>query len=761
MQRESRLDWRKQRQSSIIFFLVALILAIVGAIEKILPSWALSIGAAAIAAAGVTVARLQQQAARRDTRAAMMRGAMAGITEKGTLPQARSVSYEDLGVVSFSRKIPYLERSIESKASEILKNSKPLLVVGPGLSGKSRLAAELMKKTYPEREVLIPLSAGSFQDFLKSMSSVVGSVIWLDSLDAYLQDKALDRQLISKLSSNGNAIIATIDERSFAGFYGSAVFPGQKDAVLRCFEVVHLRNRHRENVKHSLAFERTDDADIVKEYGVAGLAGGLPIVRSALAVTQIADPRAFRLLHTVYSWHQAGLSWIHQDALIPLLGGLQSKSQPPLSLTDVQVIAAKFDAIPLVPKIIERSSEWYRVPSYVIDFFLQGDHSGIPAKVWEAALTAATATELPMLGHLALVHHHKQAVAERAWLKAAEAGDGYSMWNLGMMLERNRNRRDEGFEWLQKAASAKYVDSYGALAHAYSHRKMQEQGIYWFKMAANAGDLPAMIQVGHLFEKSGDEKEALWWYDRATESGSSAAQYKMSQLLRRSGSKSAADKLLEQSSDPRAVKALIGTGLDAYWRGEVEVARGIFLKAAANKSARAFKELAYTYLNEGNIAAAAENYRKAADLGDACGMTGLGYIAMEVSKDKVVAERWLRQAAQYGCQWSMYYLGCLSDEAGDGKSEFWYRGAAKKGNAEAMFQLGLIFESKFDYKTAEKWYKKAGQVGHVVAVSSLAALLLSNGREDEAEYWSDSGDLMLTDVNIRSPQTFLPPSCDL
>lgn len=756
---KSSLHWYRQRQSSAIFFVAALILAVVGVIQKLFSDSVFLISASVVAAVGVGVTRLQQAAAKRDAQTAEMRKALIGVTGKGSLPLAKAVSYEGLGVLNFTDEIPYQERTVERKAAEILNNRKPLLIVGPGLSGKSRLAAELMKRTYPERQVLIPLSATSFQDFLKSLSSADRFVVWLDDFDRYLGDETFDRQFISKLAGN-NAIIATMNEESFAGLRGYGTFQGYKASVLQCFEVVHLRNRSRENVRHSLSFECAEDSEIVKQYGIAGFAGGLPRVRQLLDTIRIADRRKFALVRTIYSWQQTGLNWIHQDNLISLLNNFQGKDHSPFSLSDIQDTITSLGSSPSMPRIIERTSDWLRVPSYVIDFFLHDDEGGVPAKIWEAALDVARVCELPMLGHLALAHYRNPGVAERAWQRAAEAGDGYSMWALGMMLEKSRNRRDEGIEWLQKACSAGYSDAYETLARALFRKKMRNEAIHWLNMATDKGNISAMIQLGHLFENEGAREDALWWYERAAKSGSSDADFKISQLLRRSGKRKEADKVLEQSRDPRAIQTLVMIGLDAYWRGEVEVAKGKFLRAAANRSVWALVELAYAHLIEGNIRAAAENYRQAADLGSCCGMTGLGYIARDFLEDNILAERWLRQASQYGCDWALYFLGVYYEESGNYKSaEFWYRGAAKRSNVEGMYQLGLMLESRFDYKDAAKWYRKAGELGHIVAANNLAAMRLSQGQDDEATRWSDRTDFLLAEAETYRVQLYPPPPC--
>jgi TPR repeat protein len=756
----SSLRWYSQRQSSIAFFIAALVLAVAGVLQKLLPYWAFLSCASVVAAAGVVFTRLQQIAAKRDAQTATLRNTFIGTTKDGSLPRAKDVSYESLGILSFSDDIPYLERAVEREAAEVLRNGKPLLIVGSGLSGKSRLAAELIRRAYTEREVLIPVGAAQFLDFLKSLNDVRRFVVWLDDLDRYLISQAFDRQCIRNLADNDNAIIATIDEQSFGSLRGHGISLGCKASVLQCFEIVHLRNRRRENMKHSLSFEHDKDAEIVKMYGVAGFAGGLPLVRQALTVARISDPRAFTLLRTIYHWQETGLGWIHQDRLISLMNDPQGRGREASTPSEIQDILASFDGPPSMPKIIEQNSGFFRLPSHVRDF-LNEYESSVPSKVWDAALETACIHDLPLLGHLALAHYRNKEVADRAWRRAAEADDGYSMWNLGMMLERVPARRDEGIQWLRQAAASGYTDSYETFGVTLLRKNMREEGIHWLQKAANEGNTSAMVQLGHLFEREKAGADALWWYERAAKNGSQDADFKIAQFLRRNGRRDAADRILEQSRDPRAILALVMIGIDAYRRGEVEVAKGKFLIAAANKSALALRELALAYLDEGDIRAAADNYRQAVSFGDACAKTGLGYIAMEFLGDKTLAEQWFGEASQYGCGWAMCYLGFLCEDEGDDETaEFWYRGSARRGNIEGMYQLGLMLEGKFDYKAAARWYRKAGQRGHVVAISNLVEMLASQGLDDEAKQWSNRVDYMVAEAPIGHLRELPPPpSC--
>jgi TPR repeat protein len=762
LSRPTSLHWHRERRASVGFLAAALVVAVAAALQRELPHWALLICASILAVAGVVLAGLEQVAARRDDREKLIRQSLNGITKDGRLPLAREVSLEDLGVLRSMVDVPYLERDIQQEATDVLSSGKPLLIVGDGLTGKTRLAAELIRQNYPEREVVIPVSAALFQTFLSSLTRIRHTVVWLDGLDRYLTDSPLDRKCIRDLADGENIVIATMNEQLLGNLQGHGDSPSYRAEVLSIFDIKHLKNRTSENARHSKRIDCAKDASIIEKYGIAGYVGGLPIVWQHLAAARIAKPRAFFVTKTLYNWQETGLSRIHHDQLVSLLNRLQGDNRPPFLSSDILEIVSSFHGPLSMPQVIECASGSYRIPGYVADF-LRTERGGIPSLVWDSALEAACVHELPLLGHMALVHHRKSEVAEQAWQLAAQAGDLYSMWNLGIVLEKSQNRRDEGIEWLMKACVAGYVDAYETLALCLIRRGKKEEGVRWLELAASEGRSSAMIHLGNLHEKEDAKDDALSWYRQAAKSGSADAAFKISQLLRRSGERDAADDVLKQSSDTRAIETSVMIGIDAYWRGEIEVARDKFLRAAANKSAFGLRELAFVYLGEGNLRAAADSYKQAVELGDGCAKTGLGFIAMTYLENKSIAERWFRQAAQYGCHWAMYYLGTICQESGDQKmAEFWYRGSSRQGNIEGMFRLGQILENQCEYEAAKRWYKKAGRLGHLVAASSLVEMLNTEeqGQDGEAKQWSNRLDSMVEESRQDLTHELPRPTCD-
>ncbi|MEZ5828970.1 MAG: tetratricopeptide repeat protein [Hyphomicrobiales bacterium] len=66
-------------------------------------------------------------------------------------------------------------------------------------------------------------------------------------------------------------------------------------------------------------------------------------------------------------------------------------------------------------------------------------------------------------------------------------------------------------------------------------------------------------------------------------------------------------------------------------------------------------------------------------------------------------------------------LGVAKDES---QAVDWYRKAADKGQASAMFNLGKYYYDKKDPKQAARWFEMAAEAGQVEALTALGSMHL-------------------------------------
>jgi tetratricopeptide (TPR) repeat protein len=75
--------------------------------------------------------------------------------------------------------------------------------------------------------------------------------------------------------------------------------------------------------------------------------------------------------------------------------------------------------------------------------------------------------------------------------------------------------------------------------------------------------------------------------------------------------------------------------------------------------------------------------------------------------------------------------GRAPDPAGAGEpAEQWYRKAADGGDADAMFNLGVVLWKQGKEDQAVQWYRKAADAGNADAMFTLGALLAEQGEEN-------------------------------
>ena len=102
-----------------------------------------------------------------------------------------------------------------------------------------------------------------------------------------------------------------------------------------------------------------------------------------------------------------------------------------------------------------------------------------------------------------------------------------------------------------------------------------------------------------------------------------------------------------------------------------------------------------------------------------------------MAQDYAKAREWYEKAAAKGDANAMSNLGVLYDN-GQGvaqdyaKAREWYEKAAAKGDANAMNNLGLLYNNGHgvaqDYAKAREWYEKAAAKGDATAMANLGVL---------------------------------------
>lgn len=134
---------------------------------------------------------------------------------------------------------------------------------------------------------------------------------------------------------------------------------------------------------------------------------------------------------------------------------------------------------------------------------------------------------------------------------------------------------------------------------------------------------------------------------------------------------------------------------------------------------------------EDDAQSASQSFEKLAALGSPTAMYYLGEIyrrGLGCSKDINLAEVWFLRAAREGSALSCYALADLYLTTGRAEQSLEFlKMASAQGYAPAMNRLGRIYCSangvEADFEKARKYFERAVEKGHVIAMGSLGHLL--------------------------------------
>lgn len=266
-------------------------------------------------------------------------------------------------------------------------------------------------------------------------------------------------------------------------------------------------------------------------------------------------------------------------------------------------------------------------------------------------------------------------VPDPAGVSTSPGGSGAGGEDLAAALDlRDAGNHAAALPLLERAAGAGNVAAMAYLGIAYLNGEGMEAqprlGVPWLRAAADAGDPRAMNALGVAYERGlGVNRSNRWakhWYRQAAGKGYGEAMRNLAALHQRT---SAPDSAL-------------------FW------------------------------------------YRKAVDAGSEEARVDLGWMYEEgvgVPRDTAAALRLYEAAGRAGLARGMVAAGQARERRGEyGQAREWYLRAVDAGSAEAMNNLGVLYQNgwgvRADRDEARRWYARAADAGSSVARANLAAL---------------------------------------
>ena len=228
---------------------------------------------------------------------------------------------ESLRVHSSDRDIAeFVPRDIQNQLVNHLNNGTPVLIEGPSMSGKTRLALETIRSHWPEAPFWFPRDDDDIEKLLNSnQQPAANTIILLDDLDRFLSNQSLTLGLLNQWTNNSCTIIATMMHSQYVKHSDRAneTISGW-DAVNR-FKTITLNpslsTEELNAVKHT---SYANQLSQIESIGLGPLLGCAEAVRTAFTDELDEHTWCGALIKAAADWRRIGLGFATKSQLITL-----------------------------------------------------------------------------------------------------------------------------------------------------------------------------------------------------------------------------------------------------------------------------------------------------------------------------------------------------------------------------------------------------------------------------------------------------------
>jgi len=204
----------------------------------------------------------------------------------------------------------FLPRDIQEELIQNIESHTPVLIVGPSMSGKTRLVVETVRKNYPSTPVCFPEGDNDIQHLIGAAQAPSReSIIILDDIDRFLSNQTLSLGQLNAWIREPCIVIATMMRSSYIPWRDGAKdkLPGW-DVVNR-FTTIQMDALLTENEQVALSRSSSyaDLAAAAEKVGLAPLLGGAPKLRQRLEEGREQHLWGYALVRAAADWRRVGL----------------------------------------------------------------------------------------------------------------------------------------------------------------------------------------------------------------------------------------------------------------------------------------------------------------------------------------------------------------------------------------------------------------------------------------------------------------------
>ena len=584
---------------------------------------------------------------------------------------------------------PYVGRDQDAMVNSALVQASSegglVVVLGPAYVGKSRTALAAMAQVVPEYRVFAP---AQHEDLRKLPALLRGRtercVVWLDDLDMHLGSGGLEPRLLGQLTGLEAVVLATMREDAYARYARRTSAQGR---LLGLAQLVELR-RDWGPAERKRA-EKTGDPRLIeaaRESGTVGVATYLAIGPRLwndwqLAPNRERHPRAHALVRAAVDLARCGLKGpLPQDLLVTVHEGYGIAGLERESLEDAWEWAGRkrYGVLHMLSCSEGEQGHFGDVLPYFVHTAEQAEQDErfppVAGWVWGHALEAARANPAAYdVGNVV-------AGARAAYVREAEAGDGWAMHALGL-LEESLDDGEKAESWFRRAAEAGWVESAGHLGRLLVERGENREAEPFLESAAEAGDGYAATLLGKLLLERAER-----WLQKGAIEGIPEAAHRLGDVL--------------------------------LGKGEVRIA-GAFYGSAASMG---YTEVALS-LGSWHLLC---NEREQAEvwLGRAAadGNEWAGYLQglLRVKPEPLAEAVTFFEDYADGLLDVAHYGVVLEKQGHLDQAREQYEKAHEFGDSYGAYRLAALLEAQGKPAEATTWYRKAAAMGHPAALKALA-----------------------------------------
>ena len=444
----------------------------------------------------------------------------------------------------------FVPRDIQDQLVKHLNNGTPVLIEGPSMPGKTRLAIETIRSHWPEAPFWFPRDEGDIEKLLNSSQQPApGTVILLDDIDRFLSNQSLTLGRLNQWINIPCAIIATMMHSQYVKHSDRAneKVPGW-DAVNR-FKILTLDpSLSTEELNAVKLTSYANQLSQIESIGLGPLLGCAEAVRIAFADELEKHSWSGALIKAAADWRRIDLGPASREQLISF--SLAHKSDAWETAETVNLDNAWEQATKLINHtisllrrvgedrwevldIIADEADWKisadtfaalqnvtlserQIRRSAITMFLQGSPPSSTNAMFQSAISADP-TNSTTLGTYAIFLHTVRGdmdQAEQMYQRAIDAdpNSAFALASYAVFLENVRGNMDQAQDMYQRAitadpTNATNLGAYALFLHTVRGDADQAEQMYQRAIDANPYDAVSLGNYAQiLFAKSDDMK---------------------------------------------------------------------------------------------------------------------------------------------------------------------------------------------------------------------------------------------------------------